>query len=194
MCNRLTKLSVTMWYTFFGIFDDTSLWILPKTHDPSLCDTPDELKHAFLFHSDLGYQVVFTKSSLSITTTADPRWFDNKLWFYMLQFIQSLAFHLADVDLQLSQLLLINDDKWGFNPRFNNNRQESRSSCKRMSLAICQITGVISHTPSLYGKSATISMQMIHLSKIYLSRTPHRCPPPRPRSADIDFGAPWGRL
>ena len=43
MCNRLTKLSVTMWYTFFGIFDDTSLWILPKTHDPSLCDTPDEL-------------------------------------------------------------------------------------------------------------------------------------------------------
>ena len=42
MCNRLTKLSVTMWYTFFGIFDDTSLWILPKTHDPSLCDTPDE--------------------------------------------------------------------------------------------------------------------------------------------------------
>ena len=43
MCNRLTKLSVTMWYTFFGIFDDTSLWILPKTHDPSLCDTPDDL-------------------------------------------------------------------------------------------------------------------------------------------------------
>ena len=43
MCNRLTKLSVTMWYTFFGIFDDTSLWILPKTHDPSLCDTPDEM-------------------------------------------------------------------------------------------------------------------------------------------------------
>ena len=43
MCNKLTKLSVTMWYTFFGIFDDTSLWILPKTHDPSLCDTPDEL-------------------------------------------------------------------------------------------------------------------------------------------------------
>ena len=41
MCNRLTKLSVTMWYTFFGIFDDTSLWILPKMHDPSLCDTPD---------------------------------------------------------------------------------------------------------------------------------------------------------
>ena len=43
MCNRLTKLSVTMWYTFFGIFDDTSLWILPKTHDPSLCDTPDDM-------------------------------------------------------------------------------------------------------------------------------------------------------
>ena len=43
MCNRLTKLSVTMWYTFFGIFDDTSLWILPKTHDPSLCDTPDDI-------------------------------------------------------------------------------------------------------------------------------------------------------
>ena len=43
MCNRLTKLSVTMWYTFFGIFDDTSLWILPKTHDPSLCDAPDEI-------------------------------------------------------------------------------------------------------------------------------------------------------
>ena len=42
MC-RLTKLSVTMWYTFFGIFDDTSLWILPKTHDPSLCDTPDDI-------------------------------------------------------------------------------------------------------------------------------------------------------
>ena len=38
----LTKLSVTMWYTFFGIFDDTSLWILPKTHDLSLCDTPDD--------------------------------------------------------------------------------------------------------------------------------------------------------
>ena len=45
MCNRLTKLSVTMWYTFFGIFDDTSLWILPKMHDPSLCDTPDELSN-----------------------------------------------------------------------------------------------------------------------------------------------------
>ena len=43
MCNRLTKLSVTMWYTFFGIFDDTSLWILPKTHDPSLWNTPDKL-------------------------------------------------------------------------------------------------------------------------------------------------------
>ena len=43
MCNRLTKLSVTMWYTFFGIFDDTSLWILSKTHDPSLCDTPDDI-------------------------------------------------------------------------------------------------------------------------------------------------------
>ena len=43
MCNRLTKLSVTMWYTFFGIFDDTSLWILPKTRDPSLCDTPDDI-------------------------------------------------------------------------------------------------------------------------------------------------------
>ena len=43
MCNRLTKLSVTMWYTFFGIFDDTSLWILPKTHDPSLYDTPDDI-------------------------------------------------------------------------------------------------------------------------------------------------------
>ena len=43
MCNRLTKLSLTMWYTFFGIFDDTSLWILPKTHDPSLCDTPDDM-------------------------------------------------------------------------------------------------------------------------------------------------------
>ena len=25
MCNRLTKLSVTMWYTFFGIFDDKSM-------------------------------------------------------------------------------------------------------------------------------------------------------------------------
>ena len=47
MCNRLTKLSVTMWYTFFGIFDDTSLWILPKTHDPSLCDTPDDLCQSF---------------------------------------------------------------------------------------------------------------------------------------------------
>ena len=46
MCNRFTKLSVTMWYTFFGIFDDTSLWILPKTHDPSLCDTPDEIMYA----------------------------------------------------------------------------------------------------------------------------------------------------
>ena len=45
MCNRLTKLSVTMWYPFFGIFDDTSLWILPKTHDPSLCDTPDDMKY-----------------------------------------------------------------------------------------------------------------------------------------------------
>ena len=37
------QLSVTTWYTFFGIFDDTSLWILPKTHDPSLCDTPDDI-------------------------------------------------------------------------------------------------------------------------------------------------------
>ena len=27
---------------FFGISDDTSLEILPKTHDPSLCDTPDD--------------------------------------------------------------------------------------------------------------------------------------------------------
>ena len=44
MCNRLTKLSITMWYTFFGIFDDTSQWILPKTHDPSLCDTPNDMK------------------------------------------------------------------------------------------------------------------------------------------------------
>ena len=43
MCYRLTKLSVTMCYTLlFGIFDDTSLWILPETHDPSLCDTPDD--------------------------------------------------------------------------------------------------------------------------------------------------------
>ena len=47
MCNRLTKLSVTMWYTFFGIFDDTSLWILSKTHDPSLCDTPDDYNNKF---------------------------------------------------------------------------------------------------------------------------------------------------
>ena len=42
MCYRLTKLSVTMWYTFFEIFDDTSLWILAETH-PSLCDTPDDM-------------------------------------------------------------------------------------------------------------------------------------------------------
>ena len=42
------KLSVTMWYTFFGIFDDTSLWILPKTHDPSLCDTPDDITHSLV--------------------------------------------------------------------------------------------------------------------------------------------------
>ena len=27
----------------FGIFDDTSLLILPKTHDPSLRDTPEDL-------------------------------------------------------------------------------------------------------------------------------------------------------
>ena len=47
MCNRLTKLSVTMWYTFFGVFDDTSLWTLPKTHDPSLCDTPDDIRNIF---------------------------------------------------------------------------------------------------------------------------------------------------
>ena len=37
---RLTKLSFTMRYTFFRIFYDTS-WILPETHDPSLCDTLD---------------------------------------------------------------------------------------------------------------------------------------------------------
>ena len=53
MCNRLTKLSVTMWYTFFGIFDDTSLWILPKTHDPSLCDTPDELQRVVNHNTEI---------------------------------------------------------------------------------------------------------------------------------------------
>ena len=46
MCYRLTRLTVTIGYTFFGIFDDTSLWILPKTHDLSLCDTPDKLFYA----------------------------------------------------------------------------------------------------------------------------------------------------
>ena len=43
MCHRLTKLCVTMWYAFFGTFDDTSLWILPERPYPSLCDTPDEI-------------------------------------------------------------------------------------------------------------------------------------------------------
>ena len=32
-----------MWYTFFGKFHDTSLWILHEMHDASLCDAPDEL-------------------------------------------------------------------------------------------------------------------------------------------------------
>ena len=36
--------------TFLMLFDDTSLWILPKTHDPSLCDTPDELMLEFKNH------------------------------------------------------------------------------------------------------------------------------------------------
>ena len=54
-CNRLTKLSVTMWNTFFGKFDDTSLWILPKTHDPSLCDTPDDV---YLMASQWRHQVL----------------------------------------------------------------------------------------------------------------------------------------
>ena len=52
----MTKLSVTMWYTFFGIFDDTSLWILPKMHDPSLCDTPDELIMALTFYNWKGIE------------------------------------------------------------------------------------------------------------------------------------------
>ena len=45
MCNRLTKLSVTMWYTFFGKFHGTSLWILHEMHDASLCDAPDDIKY-----------------------------------------------------------------------------------------------------------------------------------------------------
>ena len=43
MYNRLKKLSVAMWYNFFCNSDDMSLWILPKTHDPPLCDTPDDI-------------------------------------------------------------------------------------------------------------------------------------------------------
>ena len=33
---------VSVIITFFAIFDDTSLWILPKIHDPSLCDAHNE--------------------------------------------------------------------------------------------------------------------------------------------------------
>ena len=45
MCYRLTKFYVT----FFWIFDDTSqFWIPPETHDPSLCDTPDDICPAIL--------------------------------------------------------------------------------------------------------------------------------------------------
>ena len=58
MCNKLTKLSVTMRYTFFGIFHDTSLWILPKTHDPSLCDTPDKLVNIKLLFIKKGQEKI----------------------------------------------------------------------------------------------------------------------------------------
>ena len=43
MCNRLTKLSVALWYTLFFSFKfhNTSQWILSEMHDTSLFDTPD---------------------------------------------------------------------------------------------------------------------------------------------------------
>ena len=65
MCNRLTKLSVTMSYTFFGIFDDTSLWILPKMHDLSLCNTLDDY-YKQLYTEDsklLYYKQLYTEDS-----------------------------------------------------------------------------------------------------------------------------------
>ena len=63
MCYRLTKFFVTMWYTFFGIFDDTSLWILPGTHDPSLCDTPDVMFERKLIN-DFNYLRIWLESSI----------------------------------------------------------------------------------------------------------------------------------
>ena len=42
MCNSLTKLSITIRYTFLGKFHNTSQWILRKMHDTSQFDTPDK--------------------------------------------------------------------------------------------------------------------------------------------------------
>ena len=89
MCNRLTKLSVTMWYTFFGKLHDTSLWILHEMHDASLCDAPDDInvnksesynfcveyydpaKNQELIKVNIGYIVLRRHESSSLTVALD---------------------------------------------------------------------------------------------------------------------------
>ena len=90
MCNRLTKLSVTMWYTFFGKFHDTSLWILHEMHDASLCDAPDDM----IWYDMIWYDMIWYDMIWYDMIWYDMIWYDNDMimiWYDMINYCSYIS-------------------------------------------------------------------------------------------------------
>ena len=58
-------------FFFFGIFDDMSLWILPETYHPSLCDAPNVYYDKINFKSLKLFELLFIGEIESISGTGN---------------------------------------------------------------------------------------------------------------------------